>query len=197
MLVAVMLWLPNSMNTVPEPDVATTLGQPLRLPDVQLTDQSGRSVSLSELSGNFSLMFFGFTHCPDICPVTLQVLASAQAELRSRAPDAVPEVIFISVDPYRDNPQRIRQYLSNFDPEFTGLTAPDDTLEPLLTALGVTVHKIELAGENYNIVHNGTVFVLGPEAQLLGLFGSSTHQAATIVSDYLRIRRRYSSSATL
>jgi protein SCO1/2 len=135
-------------------------------------------------------MFFGFTHCPDICPLTLQVLASAVSALREQAPELVPEVVFVSVDPRRDSAQRIRAYLNNFDSQFRGVTGADESLEPLIKAFGLTVHKTEIDGEHYNVVHNGTVFVIGPNAELVALFGGSSHEAAAIVSDYLRIRRR-------
>ncbi len=189
LLVAIMMLLPRAGDRVPLPEVATVLPEPLALPEVELVDQSGRSFSTTDLHGDFSLMFFGFTHCPDICPLTLQVLASARAQVEHSAPAFTPEVIFVSVDPFRDSPERIRQYLANFDAEFTGVTASDEALAPLLKTLGVTVQKTERDGEYYNVVHNSTVYLIGPEAQLIAIFGGS-HDAATIASDYVRIRRR-------
>lgn len=190
LMVAAVFMLPHADREPPAPDVATLLPQTLALPDVELIDAAERPFHLAELDG-YGLMFFGFTNCPDICPLTLQTLAVAAAELRERAPAALPEVVFISVDPYRDSPQRIAEYLSHFDAGFIGATADDATLAPLLSTLGVSVHKSEVDGEWYNVVHNATIFVLNPDGGVIAVFGGSSHDAATIVSDYLKIRRRH------
>jgi protein SCO1/2 len=190
MLVAAMLLLPRARDTVPAPETATVLEPPPALPEFALVDDAGQPFTTASLRGDYRLMFFGFTHCPDICPLTLQVLASAVSALREQAPELVPEVVFVSVDPRRDSAQRIRAYLNNFDSQFRGVTGADESLEPLIKAFGLTVHKTEIDGEHYNVVHNGTVFVIGPNAELVALFGGSSHEAAAIVSDYLRIRRR-------
>jgi len=195
LLVAIMMAMPRTGDRVPLPESATILPEPLALPEVELVDQSGRRFSTTDLHGDFSLMFFGFTHCPDICPLSLQVLASARAQLKRSAPAFTPEVVFVSVDPFRDSAEGIRQYLANFDAEFTGVTASDEALAPLLKTLGVTVQKNEQDGEYYNVVHNSTVYLIGPEAQLIAIFGGS-HDAAIIASDYVRIRRRLANAPT-
>ena len=186
-----MLFALMARDRVPEPEVATVLTPPLAIPDATLVDHAGRRFTMADLEGRFSLMFFGFTHCPDICPLTLQVLARARAEVGALAPELVPDVVFVSVDPYRDTPERILEYLGNFDTDFTGITGSDDALAPLLGALGVTVHKNERDGEYYNVIHNGTVYVIGPEAELIAVFTGSSHDADAIATDLVRIRRRY------
>lgn len=189
-----MLFALTGRNTMPEPEIATVLSPPPAIPDAVLVDQTGREFTTSDLEGRFSLMFFGFTQCPDICPLTLQVLARAREEVRTQAPELVPDVVFVSVDPYRDTPERIGDYISNFDPGFIGVTGSDEALAPLLGALGVTVHKNERDGEWYNVVHNGTVYVVGPDADLVALFSGSSHDAAAIATDFVRIRTRYANS---
>lgn len=190
MLVAAMLLLPRARDAVPAPETATVLEPAPALPEFALTDDAGRPFTTASLRGDYRLLFFGFTYCPDICPLTLQVLASAVSTLREQAPALAPEVVFVSVDPKRDSAQRIRAYLNNFDAAFRGVTGPDQDLEPLIKALGLTVHKTEIDGDHYNVVHNGTIFVIGPNAELVAVFGGSSHETAAIVSDYLRIRRR-------
>ncbi len=189
-----MLFALLGRDRTPAPEVATVLTPPLALPDATLVDHAGNTFTMADLDGRFSLMFFGFTYCPDICPLTLQVLARARDEVATLAPELVPDVVFVSVDPYRDTPQRIREYLSNFDTDFTGITGSDEALAPLLGALGVTVHKNERDGEWYNVVHNGTVYVIGPDADLVALFSRSSHDAAAIATDFVRIRTRYANS---
>ena len=193
LLVAAMWWLPRPGQVAPTEVATVLLPQTLALPQLNLVDHSGRAFALDNLRGRFSLMFFGFTNCPDICPLTLKVLADARAAIATRNQNVTPEMVFISVDPNRDSPERIASYLSNFDPGFIGATGSDEALAPLLKALGVSVEKHVHAGENYNVVHNSTIYIIGPQAELIAV-SSAPHDAATIAADYVKIVRRYSAS---
>jgi protein SCO1/2 len=188
-LVAAMFLLPRPSSSPPA--TATLLPQPLALPAVELVDATGNRADLEMFRGRFTLLFFGFTHCPDVCPLTLKVLADTRAQLAARVPSAVPQVAFVSVDPSRDTPDAIAAYLRNFDGAFVGLTAADELLAPLLKTLGVTVQKHRHGGgDDYTVVHNPTVYVIGPDAELIAV-SSAPHDAATIAADYLKIRQRY------
>jgi protein SCO1 len=188
-LVAAMFLLPRGQRGTP-PQAATVLPESRALPDVQLVDQLGQPLSFDSLRGDFTLLFFGFTNCPDVCPLTLKVLADARAEVARRAPKATPRVLFVSVDPHRDTPERIAAYLKNFDQEFIGATAPDEQLKPLLETLGVAVQKHEHGGEQYNVMHNSAVYVLGPDAKWIAV-STGPHEPAILAADYLKIRQRY------
>ena len=188
-LVAAMFVLPRSQRGA-APQTATELPEPRPLADVRLTDESGRATSLHELDGEFTLLFFGFTNCPDVCPLTLAMLAEAKAQIAARAPRFTPRVLFVSVDPNRDTPERIAAYLRGFDPEFKGVTAPDAELAPLLAALGVAVEKHEHGGESYNVVHNSAVYVLDPNADWIAV-STGPHDPQVLASDYLRLRQRH------
>ena len=188
-LVAAMFLLPRGQRGAP-PQAATILPESRALPDIQLIDQTGQPLSLDALRGDFTLLFFGFTNCPDVCPLTLKVLADARAEVARRAPQLTPRVLFISVDPHRDTPERIAAYLKNFDPEFIGATASDDRLKPLLETLGVAVQKHEHSGEQYNVMHNSAIYVLSPDAKWIAV-STGPHQPAILAADYLKIRQRY------
>ena len=118
------------------------------------------------------------------------MLAQVRADLKSRAPSFAPRVLFVSVDPNRDTPERIAAYLNGFDPEFAGVTASDAELEPLLKKLGVAVEKHGHGGENYNVVHNSAIYVLDPNAQWIAV-STGPHDPKVVASDYLRIRQRY------
>jgi len=187
-LVAALMLLPRDRALVNPPAVATVLPEPRELPNVRFLDQSGSPFTTRDLAGNYTLLFFGYTNCPDICPLTLQVLAQAIGRIEARAPALVPRVVFVSVDPHRDTPDRIRAYLNAFDDRFIGITASDATLEPLLSTTGVMVHKSVSDGEPYNVTHNGTVYVLDADGRWIALFGGSSHDAATIATDFQRIR---------
>jgi len=188
-LVAAMFLLPRGERGAP-PQTATVLPEPRPLADVTFVDATGAALNLSDLKGSFSLLFFGFTNCPDVCPLTLKILADARAEIVARAPRLAPRVVFVSVDPNRDTPARIAAYLANFDPEFAGVTAADAELAPLLAALGVAVEKHEHGGSNYNVVHNSAIYLLDPNAEWIAVT-TAPHDPKVIASDYLRIRQRH------
>jgi protein SCO1/2 len=190
LLAAATVWLSGARQTLPAPQLATVFDAPRILPDVELTDHLGRDFSTTQLNGQFSFLFFGFTHCPDICPITLKLLADAKADLLARGLQP-PAVVFVSVDPQRDTPEQIERYLRGFDAEFLGVTGHAQALQPLLQQLGVYVQTHSRAGEAaYSVTHSTAVFLVGPEADLVAVFGAP-NQAAIVASDYLRIRQRY------
>ena len=189
-LVAAMFLLPRAQRGEP-PQTATELPEARALPDVAFTDDAGRATSLHAFKGDFTLVFFGFTNCPDVCPLTLGMLAQARAEVAARAPSFTPRVLFVSVDPSRDTPERIAAYLDGFDPAFVGVTAPDEALAPLLATLGVAVEKHAHDGESYNVVHNSAVYMLDPNAEWIAV-STGPHDPKVLAEDYLRLRRRHS-----
>ena len=139
-------------------------------------------------------MFFGFTHCPDICPLTLQKLVTVTSSLESQGAD-LPEVLFVSVDSNRDTPERIDSYLDSFNPKFVGLTGNPGALQVLLSKLGLTTQIHQHPGQqDYTVIHNSTVFVISPKGELIATFSGLDNAAvntAVIAEDFLRIRRRY------
>ena len=188
-LVAAMFLLRGQRGAAPQN--ATVLPQTMPLADVRFVDKSGRETHLGDLKGDFTLLFFGFTNCPDVCPLTLAMLAQVRADIASRAPRFTPRVLFVSVDPSRDTPERIAAYLYGFDPAFLGVTASDAELEPLLRTLGVAVEKHEHGGANYNVVHNSAIYVLDQNAEWIAV-STGPHDPKVLASDYLRIRQRHS-----
>ena len=195
LLAGTAVWVSASRQSLPAPAIATVLPEPLALPAVQLTDQRGLDFTTTELTGDFSLLFFGFTNCPDICPITLQTLANVDAELRARGSEP-PRLVFVSVDPERDTPAQIERYLGNFNANFVGLTGSQLVLQPLLAALGVTVQRHQLPNQEfYNVTHNSTVYLVGPQAEWLAIF-SAPHDASVIATDYLRVRQLYLTQRT-
>jgi protein SCO1/2 len=190
-LVAAMMLLRRAGEIVPAVEVATVLDEPRTLPAVALTDDQGEPFAIGDLAGRYSLVFFGFTNCPDVCPLTLSLLAQVRADVAARAPQLTPRVLFVSVDPNRDTPERITAYLNGFDSEFLGVTASDAELEPLLAALGVAVEKHMHGGANYNVVHNSAIYILDSNARWLAV-STGPHDPQVVASDYLRIRQRHS-----
>jgi len=193
-LVAAMFLLPRGQRGAP-PQNATELPQPTPLADVRFVDKSGNETHLGDFKGDFTLLFFGFTNCPDVCPLTLAMLAQVRADVAKRAPRFTPRVLFVSVDPSRDTPEKISAYLKGFDPEFLGVTAPDGELEPLLKQLGVAVEKQHDhgGGGNYNVVHNSAIYVLDQNAEWIAV-STGPHDPKVFASDFLRIRQRHAGS---
>jgi protein SCO1 len=189
-LVAAMFLFPRGQRGA-APQNATELPEPRPLADVAFVDKTGRTVHFDDFKGEFTLLFFGFTNCPDVCPLTLSLLAQVRADIASRAPQATPRVLFVSVDPNRDTPERIAAYLNGFDPQFEGVTASDAELAPLLAMLGVAVEKHDHGGGNYNVVHNSAIYVLDRNAHWIAV-STGPHDPKELATDYLRLRQRHS-----
>ncbi|RBI68272.1 SCO family protein [Vreelandella sulfidaeris] len=137
--------------------------------EFELISEEAEPVSEADYAGEVTLLFFGFTHCPHICPATLANLAAISGELDEAAQDDL-QVLFVSVDPDRDDPATLREYTDAFGPEFTGLTGDDEALEALTRRYRVTYGygKKDDAG-NYDVSHSNAVFAFdrNGEAQLL------------------------------
>lgn len=137
------------------------------MPDLKfdLTDGHGQPVQADAYAGKYKLLFFGYTHCPDICPATLAVLQAALHKVGSRADDV--KVLFVSVDPKRDTPQALTAYTSSFGPEIVGLTGTPDQLDALTKRYRVTYRygKPDKAG-NYLVYHSAAIFAFDPQGHV-------------------------------
>ncbi|MEX0164344.1 SCO family protein [Pseudomonas brassicacearum] len=144
------------------------LPQSRTLPDVKMTDQDGQAVAMDGLKGKWSLLFFGYTFCPDICPTTLAQLRQIKSEL---PPEAVAklQVVLVSVDPNRDTPKQLKQYLGYFDPQFKGLTAASvEDLQKLANAVSIPFIPADTSKPNYTVDHSGNLAVIGPDGTQRG-----------------------------
>jgi protein SCO1/2 len=157
------------------------------LPDFSLIDQRGRTFGPADLRGSWSMMFFGYTNCPDFCPTTLSTLAALEKRLRDGGAPVRPRVIFMSVDAKRDTPEQLAKYVPYFDPEFIGLTAANQaTVAAVAEKLGVAVIITPKADGTYTVDHSGAIFVLNPEGKLTAILtGPFTVDA--LQADFQRI----------
>ena len=162
----------------------TWLPQPRALAPLALTDTDGHPTDARALLGHATLLYFGFTACPDVCPTTLAVLR----EVRARAPVKGLRVWFITVDPDRDTPQVLRQYLSAFDPEFVGLRAAPAGLAALLQEFSAYAGRRPEPGDTYGMDHSATVYLLDGHARLAAIF-SPPLQAAALDADLRALAR--------
>ena len=173
------------------PPVDLTTGTyliPSREPaDFSLIDQQGRRFSSADLRGHWSLLFFGYTNCPDLCPTTLTTLAAMQRRLRAAKASVLPKVIFVSVDAKRDTPAQMAKYVPYFDPEFIGLTAADQpSIEAVAKKLGVSVIIRPASDGAYTVDHSGAIFVFNPDGRLTAIL-SGPFSVDALQGDFQRI----------
>jgi protein SCO1 len=153
----------------PAPQLASGTWFPAarEVPDFSLLDAEGHAFTRRDLKGTPTLVFFGFTHCPDVCPTTLVKLA--QVRKQAALPTGL-RVVFVSVDPQRDTPAVLGPYVRAFDPQFIGLTGEPSALGKLARRFGVAVNRVELPGGDYTMDHSAVIFLLDADARLVGLF---------------------------
>ena len=142
--------------------------------DFRLTDHNGKTRTLADFRGKVVAIFFGYTHCPDVCPTTLSAFAAALQQLGPQA-DRV-QVLFVTVDPQRDTPELLREYVPAFNPRFLGMYADEDTLRALAKEYKVVYQKTSVkAADDYLIDHSAGTYVYDPQGhlRLLMPYGSS------------------------
>jgi protein SCO1/2 len=188
-------YLVKDRNAPPPPlELATLYAEPRPLPAFSLVDQAGGAFGPERLRGRWTFLFFGFVNCPDICPTTLAMLAGVRDRIArvgagTGAADDVPEVVLVSVDPGRDTPPVLAQYVAHFDPTFTGVTGSAEAIETLTRALGVAVFAGPAAADgSYAVDHTAAIFLVDPEGRVAALF-NTPHEAGAIERDYRRIVR--------
>lgn len=186
--VGASLVMERSRSQVPEIE-GLLWPEPRSVGPFELADQRGNPFGQEQLRGRWSLLFFGYTHCPDVCPVTLAVLADVAARLEEQGADRDLQVAMVSVDPERDALPKLGQYVEFFDPSFLGVTGPEPRLRELTTQLGVIAIRTEAdADGSYLVDHTAAVLLIDPQARLVGLF-RVPHEPADIADRVARIRR--------
>ncbi|WP_165675555.1 SCO family protein [Metapseudomonas otitidis] len=143
------------------------LPQPRTVPAISLTDQDGKPIAMNELKDKWSLLFFGYTFCPDICPTTLAQMRELKGLLPGAARDRV-RIVMVSVDPNRDTPQQLKQYLGYFDPAFLGATGELASIQKLANAVSIPFIPADTSKENYTVDHSGNLVVIGPDGTQRG-----------------------------
>jgi protein SCO1/2 len=177
--------------------VITLFPDPKPLTAFTLTDHKNRVFDLASLKGKWSFLFFGFTHCPDVCPTTLSVLARARDRIAKNTVGAEDiQFVFISVDPNRDTASKLRQYVDYFDTTFLGVTGDDAQIGNLTGQLGAAYQVAITPGmENYPVYHSAAVFLLDPRARYHAVF-TPPHDAEAISRRFKVVRELESGNAT-
>jgi protein SCO1/2 len=173
----VILWLLGGLGGVTAP---ASIGGPF-----QLTDQAGRTVTEKDLQGRPSLIFFGFTHCPDICPTALFEISEVLRALGKDA-DRV-NAYFVSVDPERDTAAAMKDYLASFDPHLKGLTGDSAAIAKVISGFRVYAKKVPLKDGDYTMDHTALVYLMDRGARFVSPFNlkRTPEEAAADLKRYL------------
>jgi len=147
---------------------AVVFETPRRFDDFALRNQKGEPFTREDFVGQWSLVFFGFTHCPDICPTTMAELD----RLVSKLPDDIAketQVVLVSLDPARDTPEVLSEYVGYFDPNFIGVTGDFLTLRRFANQVNVAFNKVTV-GDDYTVDHSGNIVLINPRGDYHGFF---------------------------
>jgi protein SCO1 len=156
----VMLWAVGGLGKVPSP---AAIGGPF-----QLTDQTGQTVTDKNLKGKPTLIFFGFTHCPDVCPTSLFEISEV---LKAMGKDADQvNAYFVSIDPERDTADAMKDYLSSFDPHLKGLTGDREAVAKVISEYRVYARKVPLKDGDYTMDHTALTYLMDREGQFVAPF---------------------------
>ena len=172
MVAGVVLWRAIQKPHGPANQTLLLLPEPREFSDFNLVDHRGQPFTRKNFEGHWSVLFFGFTSCPDICPNTLfQFQVARKALLEKSGTTELPRFYLVSVDPERDTPEKLASYLLYFDPEFIGLSGTDSQLRAISMQLGIAYHVAphDPGTQDYQVDHRASVLLLNPAAQLAGV----------------------------
>ncbi len=168
----------------------TTLALPIgfkTVEDFELTDANGETITQAALDDKWSLMFFGYTHCPDVCPITLQIMKNMVAKLEAQGTEA-PQIIFVTVDPARDTAEVMNQYIAYFNEDFIGITGDQNRIHDMTSQLGIVASFTanDEDPDNYIVDHSASLLLIDPQRRLRGKV-SPPLDVDNIISDYLNV----------
>ncbi len=157
-------------------------------------DDDNQVFGLEQLKNRWSFVFFGYTHCPDICPLTMKTLEQAYANLAQQANDPV-QIVFASVDPERDTSEQLRTYVNFFNPDFVGIGGNQQQVESFARQIGVAYFLHDKADDgSYLVDHSASVFLIDPQGRLLAIF-RAPHKPGEITERFRQIQEFYSEAS--
>ncbi len=163
----VQVW-PGSNGDELALDSGTVLTKRTSVADFNLVDQSGQPFTRKDLENRWSLLFAGFTHCPDICPTTLAMMARLEQRLHEAGKPV--QVVFLSVDPERDTPEQMAEYLGYFSPRLRGATGDTADIKAFSESLGLAYVRVPGSRGHYSVDHASALVLIDPEARMAGHF---------------------------
>ncbi|MFC4820721.1 SCO family protein [Dokdonella ginsengisoli] len=173
---------------LPSLDAAVLYPAPRALPDFRLTRSDGNALTLADWKGHWTVAFFGFTNCPDVCPTTLTTFKQVHKQLGDAGVADRVRFDFISVDPQRDTPELLARYVGYFSKDFVAATGPDEALLPLTRALGMVYARGEPKDGTYSVDHSASAVLVDPAGRQVGLF-RPPFEAARMAADLEKLAR--------
>jgi protein SCO1/2 len=167
------LWLGNHLLSAPASprlENAVLYPQPRAVPEFHLVQSDGTALTRDNWLGHWNVVYFGYTNCPDVCPTTLATFKQLWTDLGKRDLTDKVRIDFISVDPLRDTPERLGQYVGFFSKDFVAATGSDEELTRLTRALGLIYSRTTDAQGKIEVDHSGSAVIIDPQAQLVGIF---------------------------
>lgn len=166
----------------------TLLPQPKALAPFALTDQDGAPLTSEGLHGHWTFVAFGYTVCPDVCPILMATFNAVDRQLTSAGTPPPADFLFVSVDPERDSPERLAQYVRYFNPRFLGATGSHGELRKLTRDVGVLYQRVDNqdTAMGYLVDHSASILLLDPQARLVAIF-SPPHDARAMAEDFAAI----------
>jgi len=190
--IAIGVYVQNTSNDTPAelPTFEKTiiLPKPKALPDAMFKDHKGQTFGSEQLTGQWSILFFGFTNCPDVCPSTLRTLKDVKEQVSQAGLWNGYRVIMVSVDPERDTPQKLASYVPFFDPEFIGLTGNVDDTKEFAKSVGILFIKREAenAKQWYDVDHSASLILINPQGEWAGAI-TAPHKTDQISQDLIKL----------
>ncbi|HEX7074198.1 MAG TPA: SCO family protein [Hyphomicrobiaceae bacterium] len=172
--------VPGALDSLQAPSQVTSIGKAAVGGPFTLTDHTGRRVTDKDFRGKYMLVYFGFTFCPDVCPSGLQVISAALDELGPKADKITP--IFITVDPERDTPEQLAQYVSSFHPRLIGLTGTPEEIQAVAKEYRVYYRKVkdEKSTAEYTVDHTSIIYLMNPQGEFVTHFTHATPVATMV-----------------
>jgi protein SCO1/2 len=174
-------------------DLEATYLQPGKpITGLDLIDYKQQRFDESRFKGKWSFMFFGYTNCPDVCPTTMLVMKSVWAKLPAEAKaEPSPQMIFVSVDPDRDTPDKLKKYVTFYHPDFLGVTGKADQIDILTRQVGALYgFEDNPDGKGYTVNHSAQIILVDPSGKMRAVF-SPPHKVDDIVRSFVKIRNYY------
>ena len=174
----------------PPPDIAGIyLPDAPALPPFRLVHHSGQPFTDKDLQGRWTFLYFGYSYCPDVCPLAMVDLNRLRQRLAATGADGDTAYLFVSVDPQRDTPERLREYVTYFNPKFQGATDSAEALSPLVKALHAFYQRVDNPDdpERYTMDHTSTISLIDPQGRLRAIF-TPPQNPERMAADFLAIR---------
>ncbi|HFE47751.1 MAG TPA: SCO family protein [Chromatiaceae bacterium] len=171
---------------------AVMMPKPIAIQPFKLTDFNGQPFTLHSLKGHWSFVFFGYTHCPDVCPLALSDMARTYNRLADDPKlQGNTEFVFISVDPKRDTPKQLKEFVGYFNPEFLAATGSDEELTKLAKQMFVVYLRDDASGEeNYDVAHSANISLIDPDGNFVAAF-KGKHDPKAIAADFKKIVKQW------